>query len=494
MLASFGAAGETADARLVELKATLTALDTTLAGANSALKAVEEASNSFDTLIDGEGVALVDDARKALAKADVSLDAIGAVVANDLPGAMAEVREAIGTANRVIGTVGSDVTGFTATLTPLSQDAGTVLKTATAALDDARGTLARLDTTLSGADATLEAIETASGSVGTLIDGEGTALVSEARATLARADVSIAAIGKVVSEDVPGIVADIRSASDTANRVIGAVGGDLEDFTGRLTPLSEEADAALKAATQAFHDASTTLTGLDTAMDSAERMLGAAEVTFTSANRIIDEEVAPTAESIRVAAKDLGKAVSDVAADLPAVTAELRATLARASDVVERLDGVVAASAPGIENFAATGLPEFVRFTKEARDLVASSRAHRRATGTRPGRVPARRSAAGFQKVRPRMILYPRRRALAALALLPLVPGCAAISSLDSASKSLDTFELLPLPPVAGAGGTAATAAGSSWRCRPLPGRWCRTGSWSSPTRCRSPICRTRAG
>ena len=97
-----------------------------------------------------------------------------------------------------------------------------------------------------------------------------------------------------------------------------------------------------------------------------------AEGTFTSANRIIDQEVAPTAESIRTAASQLGTAVSDVAADLPEVTAELRATLARAGDVVERLDAVVAASAPGVQDFAQTGLPEFVRFTQEARSLVAS--------------------------------------------------------------------------------------------------------------------------
>ena len=326
VLASFGAVGQTADARLVELKTTLSALDTTLANADSALKAVEEASDSFDQLVDGDGVALVAEARDALAKADSALDTIGQVVENDLPGAMADVR----------------------------------------------GTLARLDTTLSGADAALKSITTATDSAGTLIEGDGAALVAEARATLAKADASIAAIGRVVTDDVPGIVADIRSASDTANRVIGIVGDELTDFTGRLTPLSREAEAALSAATETFRDANATLGRIDTAIGTAEAALTAAEGTFTSANRIIDEEVAPTAESIRTAASELGTAVSDVAADLPAVTAELRATMARASDVVERIDAVVAASAPGVQNFAQTGLPEFVRFTQEARSLVAS--------------------------------------------------------------------------------------------------------------------------
>jgi len=372
VLASFGAVGQTADARLVELKTTLSALDTTLANADSALKAVEEASDSFDQLVDGDGVALVAEARDALAKADSALDTIGQVVENDLPGAMADVREAVGTANRVIGTVGDEVTAFTGTLEPLSRNADEVLSTATAALTDVRGTLARLDTTLSGADAALKSITTATDSAGTLIEGDGAALVAEARATLAKADASIAAIGRVVTDDVPGIVADIRSASDTANRVIGIVGDELTDFTGRLTPLSREAEAALSAAMETFRDANATLGRIDTAIGTAEAALTAAEGTFTSANRIIDEEVAPTAESIRTAASELGTAVSDVAADLPAVTAELRATMARASDVVERIDAVVAASAPGVQNFAQTGLPEFVRFTQEARSLVAS--------------------------------------------------------------------------------------------------------------------------
>jgi phospholipid/cholesterol/gamma-HCH transport system substrate-binding protein len=157
----------------------------------------------------------------------------------------------------------------------------------------------------------------------------------------------------------------------TANRVIDQVGTDVTDFTGRLEPLTATAGDTLEAATATFHDASATLARLDSAMGVAERTLTAAEGTFTEANRIIGEEVAPTAADIRTAAAELGSAVSKVSADLPEITGELRTTLARATEAIGSIEAVVAASAPPIRDFATTGLPQFTRFTIEARGLIA---------------------------------------------------------------------------------------------------------------------------
>ena len=116
---------------------------------------------------------------------------------------------------------------------------------------------------------------------------------------------------------MPAIVADVRAAVATANRVIEETGADVSGFTGRLKPLTANAGATLDAATATLRDASATLARLDAAMDVAERTLTAAEATFAGANRVIDQEVAPTAADIRAAADRLATSVTEVSDDLP---------------------------------------------------------------------------------------------------------------------------------------------------------------------------------
>ena len=243
---------------------------------------------------------------------------------------------------------------------------------ATQRLIQLEGILNGIDGTLGEAREALKAVTATSTSVRTLVDGEGTALVSDARGTLAKANISIDAINKVVTEDVPVVVADVRTATANVNTLIDQVSSDVTGLTGDFRPLIANADKTLTTATQTFADASVTLNRLDTAMDTAERTLAAAETTFTSANRVIDTEVGPTAADIRASAAKLSASVADVTADLPAITAELRKTLERANSAMAEIDRVVAASGPPIAQFTATGLPQFVSFTQEARNLVAS--------------------------------------------------------------------------------------------------------------------------
>ena len=174
----------------------------------------------------------------------------------------------------------------------------------------------------------------------------------------------------MVTTEVPAIVSDVRSAVETANRVIDQVGGDVTRFTASLDPLTADAEAALQGATATFARANTSLERLDVAMGTAERTLVAAQTTFEDATRIIDTEVGPTAADIRAAAADLRTGVEKVTVDLPAITAQIRATTERADQVLGSVEAVTSASGPPIQRFAITGLPEFTRFAEEARALV----------------------------------------------------------------------------------------------------------------------------
>ena len=62
VIASFGNTSEVATQRLIQLEGTLAGIDVTLAEAREALKSVAATSSSVQTLVDGEGTALVSDA------------------------------------------------------------------------------------------------------------------------------------------------------------------------------------------------------------------------------------------------------------------------------------------------------------------------------------------------------------------------------------------------------------------------------------------------
>jgi phospholipid/cholesterol/gamma-HCH transport system substrate-binding protein len=350
------AAGQVGDftGRLEDIGASV---KSALATAETTLKAADGAFAQVQTTLAGASGA-VDSAGRAFAEAETVMRDQVPGIATDIAAAVAEVRAGITEIRAEVNTL----------LTSLDGTAGL----ASDRLTQLQATIASLDGTLAEATKTMAAVESASTSFETLMEGEGAALVADARKAFADAQTSIDAIDRVVEQDVPAIVADVRNAVATANRVIDQTGADITGFTSRLDPLTATAAATLETATQTLTDARGSLARLDVTMATAERTLAAAETAFTGANRVIDEEVAPTAADIRAAAERLGDAVTEVSADLPEITDELRATLARATDAIARIEAVVVASGPPIQDFATNGLPQFTRFTQEARNLVVS--------------------------------------------------------------------------------------------------------------------------
>lgn len=241
---------------------------------------------------------------------------------------------------------------------------------ATKRLTEMEATIRSLDATLADARASFAAVESASTNFQSLIDGEGTALVADARTTLKSVQVSISSLDKTFNEDMPAIVADVRTAVDSASTVIEQVSTDISAFTKRLEPLTESGEATLLAATETLKNANRTLANLDRALDTTEKTLGAAERTFVSAETIFESDLGPAVADIRSAANQFETTMATVSKDIPGVTEDLRAAAARALEVISRIDGTVSASAPSIQTFATTGLPEITQFAREAKDLV----------------------------------------------------------------------------------------------------------------------------
>ncbi len=328
-----GALGD-AQKTLTAMTGAFTQAGTTLGTADGTLKSVGNAADGVTTLINEEGSTAVGELKATITDLRTQVETIGAEAKTVLAGY-----------------------GQTADL-------------ANARLADLQGTLASLDTALEGATKTLGSVDSAATSVTTLLDGDGKALVAEARTTLATADRSLAAIEQAATQDLPAVISDVRRAIVNVNATIDTVSGDVTAFTGDLKPLIGNATTTLDAATQTFADASATLGRLEPAIEAAEKTMASAQGTFAGAERIMSEDVAPTTASIRASAEHLNAAIEQVSADLPAVTGELRTTLARATDAVTRIDTLVANSSVPVADFTTQGLPQFVRFTQEARELI----------------------------------------------------------------------------------------------------------------------------
>ena len=125
-----------------------------------------------------------------------------------------------------------------------------------ARLTELEKTIDGLDTAIAGTTATMVSVDAAASSVTTLVDGDGTALVSHARTTLASLDRSIAAVELAATQDLPAMITEVRGALAAVNQTIDQVSGDVTKFTGDLAPLIGQAGTTLDTASQTFRDAS----------------------------------------------------------------------------------------------------------------------------------------------------------------------------------------------------------------------------------------------
>lgn len=322
----------------------------TLEQADSTLAAATGAFAQADSVLAGS-VEAIDSAQGVFDQAQV-------IMAGKVPEILAQLSETVTLTNSAI----SDLqTRSGATLDGFGE---------TANLLNAR--LTELESSLREANTAFVAVTEASESFDHLVDGDGTLLISEARAMVADMQTTVTAIEATVINDVPAIMADIRSGVARANKAVEDVATNITATTDRFDPMAEEAQQAIASANALFTKAQNSLTTLDSTLTTAETALDAAQTTFESATTVLDTDLGPMMTDIRNASDQITRAVTDVAADVPAITADLRALIARSDAVARQIQSVVAQSAPGISDFSTRGLPELTRLASEARTLLNS--------------------------------------------------------------------------------------------------------------------------
>lgn len=317
----------TAENTLTNLDALMADTRTTVTSGTATLDQATTTLSSADRYIQDELRRTTEDLRAGIAEIRTQIDQIGA-----------EARETVAEFRR---------TG----------------EAATARLTEAEATIRATDAMIADLTVTLDSVNTASINFDTLITVDGAALVAEARA-------AIRPISEAANTDLPAVVADIRSAVETANRTIAEVGESLTGASGRVDGLVDTASVTLTTVTETFANANVTLGSINSALEVGERTLSAAERTFDGADRVINEDVTAITADLRRTIDSLDQAIAQVSADIPGVTADLKAASDSARRAFDEVAATVAASGAPVRDFSANALPQFTRLGREMRDLI----------------------------------------------------------------------------------------------------------------------------
>jgi len=329
-----------------------------LAGtADQTLRSADETlQTATRSLTDAQAV--ISDASAALNAAKETFDTANAVIESDLSRLIASLDDTATTIGTVVRDVGVRV-----------ED---IARLAIRRLDQAEGTIGRLDRAIEQAELTLISADTLTKDLNTLVTEDGAALLADARAAVAAASETMHAMSTIVERDLPAIMSDIRSVTAEADRVVTAVGPQIESSAGNLDTALASADEALRSATDTFTRANTTLAAIDQTLAGADRTLAAATETFEGANEILAQDLSTLAADARLTMASIREAVDEAAGDLPAITGEVETLLTDTQSLIRNLDSIVTANKDEIEVFAKAGLPQFVRFMQEGRKLIAN--------------------------------------------------------------------------------------------------------------------------
>lgn len=328
------------------------------------LQTADSTLTSIGNLTDEAGTMLTT-GTETLSVAQDTIAFAGTFITEDLTVTTDSLRTTVSELQTTIAALSTDAQGLIATFS-------TTGTTANSRLAEAEATLAAVDQLLAQLSQAASTVDSAAASFDTLLQTEGTPLLVETRAAVADATTVIAEIGKVAGTDLPVIVADIRTATETASRVITQVGEDLSTASGRIEGLSLSAETALTQVTETFSNANTTLAAINAALETGNRTLAAAERAFDGADRVINDDIDGIITGLETSLASLNQAIGQVSADLPEITAELRAASQSAEVAFGSLQQVIGAAGPPITTFSTTGLPLYTRLAVEARGLISN--------------------------------------------------------------------------------------------------------------------------
>lgn len=240
LMGTLDTTGTEATARLVEARATLEAANTLIAGLDETTRVVGQTASRIDGLIQSDGAPLVSETRVAVAEATRAIQSVGAVTENDLPAVMSDIRDAAQTSARVVAEVGENLSSASGRVDEVVEAAQIALAEVTRTFGNANETLAAINGAMETGDRALDAAERAFSGASRIIDDDISGAVADLESTMETLN---AAIGQV-SDDLPEISNEIRSASQSASaaffeleRMAGASAPAIATFATTALPL-----------------------------------------------------------------------------------------------------------------------------------------------------------------------------------------------------------------------------------------------------------------
>ncbi|MEM8959341.1 MAG: MlaD family protein [Pseudomonadota bacterium] len=326
-----------------------------LEAAKTTLDSIGELSNQAQTF--------VSDGSEALVSVRTTVEDAGDYVTGSLTDTTQQLQETLADLREQANVLSADARVLMGTY-------NTTGETATAGLQEARVTLQTVDRLIARVDETAVVVTDTVARIDALIESEGGPLLAETRVMVAEATRAVATVNATVQTDLPAIIADIRSATDTASTVISELGENLTSASGRIDGVVDEAEKALSAATTAFSNANETLTEINRAMETGDRALAAAESAFSGASRVINDDLSGIISGLEETLATLRQTIGQVSDDIPGISADLRNASDSAASAFAELQAMAQASAPAVETFATTALPIYTRLGQETRELV----------------------------------------------------------------------------------------------------------------------------
>lgn len=198
------------------LNARLVELEGSLKEANTAFTAVTEASNSFDQLVDGDGTLLVSEARVVLADAKTAISKIEAVVLNDVPAIMTDIRTGVASASKAIDAVAANLTGLTDRFDPIAEETQQAITSANALFIKAQSSLTTIDATLKTAEGALGSAQTTFDAASEVLDTDFAPMMTDIRT----ASMQISQAVTDVTKDMPVITSEVRALIARSDAVV----------------------------------------------------------------------------------------------------------------------------------------------------------------------------------------------------------------------------------------------------------------------------------
>lgn len=256
LMQTLGTTGATATERLEEAGATLEAVDALIVRLDEAAGAVGGTATRIDDLIDTDASPLLTETRGLVAEAQRAIASVNAVADTDLPAIIADIRAATETSSKVIAEVGENLTSASGRIDEIADEAQITLGEATKAFSKANETLTSINGALETGDRALSAAERAFTGADRVINEEISGVIAGLETTLETLNSAISD----VSEDLPLISEDLRSASKSASDAFA----ELRGLTSSSTPAVQEfTTTALPLYTRLAQETRTLIANLD---------------------------------------------------------------------------------------------------------------------------------------------------------------------------------------------------------------------------------------